>query len=322
MRKSIIFCFIALISFSVLGQESRRDTHKRMSKDIKKTDKPKKEVPKDSAIFMTAPMIMSNAVMTLQKTYKLKITLTDVQCLASSDSDKIDDYGIQQHIFYKANGKIKRPISKDIRKFKDNCDDTIDEGALYLGELLKMNDSNLNSTWKGANALLCGDYEHQLHVREGNGKRTLNVNNSMIFEITESEYKDENAEMIINTTVSEYNSLTNKIGGQIARKLGTAPDASTFNNNNRTYNYDGKRIHVSIRDVLDALIGVRALKTTKPYFDSSIAKGIMFDNFDGFKLPLTQLDYDRKTILEGVLRARGATSGNKAALWMRFELVD
>ena len=56
--------------------------------------------------------------------------------------------------------------------------------------------------------------------------------------------------------------------------------------------------------------------------DSGVLKGIKLDHFDGTKMPLYQIDYKPKIILEGPLRARGATAANKAALWMRFELMD
>lgn len=313
MKKSIVFCFIALISISVFGQDSRRTSNRRTSKEVKKTTAPKKKDEKDSISIMTMPVIVSKVAIAtpIQKTYKLKITLTDVQCIASSDSDEIDDYGIQQHIYYKANGKIKRPISKDIRKFKDNCDDRIDNGNMYISGGDNVHGKAIKDiVWEGANGLVCGDHKNQLHVKQGRSKRSLNVNNSMTFLITQAEYDDKNAEMIINTTVTEYNSTLDR-------------NAMLFgSNNNRTYNYDGKKVHVSIRDVLDALTGIRPLKTTKPFFDTTIASGMKFDNFEGFKLPLTKVDYDRKTILEGVLRARGATPANKAAIWLRFELVD
>ena len=313
MKNIILLCFIALFSLSVAGQSSKRTKGKRTPVKIGRKATPTKEEKKDSVntIILAPPMIMAKGVVyKALKVYKLKITLMGIQCIASSDSDKKDDYGIQQHIYYKANSKIKRPVSKDIKKFKADCDDRIDDGNLYIngGDNLH-GKAKKDIVWEGANALLCGDYKNQIHVEQGRD-RSSNINNSMTFHISQAEYDDSTAEMIINTTVTEYNSTLDR-------------NIIMFgSNNNRTYNYDGRKKDVAIKDVLDILTGKRDIYPTKPFMDSGVLKGIKLDHFDGTKMPLYQIDYKPKIILEGPLRARGATAANKAALWMRFELMD
>ena len=228
MAKSILPRSLPLSSLSVSGQDTRRTKRKKIPPKIRLTETPVKNEKKDSAKTSTfGPVFLATGspiISIRENKYKLKITLTGVQCIASTDRDKKDDYGIQQHIYYKANGKIKRPISKDIRTFKADCDDRIDNGNMYIsggdnlhGEAIK------DIVWEGANALLCGGHKNQIHVNQGKD-RSLNINNSMTFLISQAEYDDRNAEMIINTTVTEYNSTL---------------DRNIFlfgSNNNNTYN--------------------------------------------------------------------------------------
>lgn len=312
MKKIILLCCIALFSLSVSGQRSNKAKSKQPPLKIERKTTPAKEETKESEkthVLAPMPMIVATVVSTPQKVYKLKITLMGIQCIASSDGDKKDDYGIQQHIYYKANGKFKKPESRNINKFEADCDGQLDEGYMET----QMEDhlmSNIQAprlssdASEGANALLCGSFYKQIHVDQGRA-RSSNINNSMTFHISQAEYDDSAAEMMIHTTVVEFNA-PGVLGG----------------NNNRTYNYDGKKKYVAIKDVLDILTGKREIYPTKPFMDSGVLKGTKLDHFDGTKMPLYQVDYKPKIILEGPLRARGATSGNKAALWMRFELVE
>ena len=313
MKKIILLCFIALFTLSVFGQRSLRNKDKRIPVKIGRTVKPVKKEKKDTVkavVVAPMPMRMATAVMaTPAKTYKLKVTLMGIQCIASSDGNKTDNYGIQQHIFYTANGKIKRPVSKDINKFKADCDDDIDTGQMEQQKEattinLHTDTPKLRKSTEGANALLCGSHSRQIHVKQGRARST-NINNSMTFHISQAEYDDRNAKMSINTTVTEFNA-PGALGG----------------NNNRTYNYDGRKKDVAIKDVLDILTGKIKINPTKIFMDSGVLKDTKLDHFDGITMPLYQLDYKSRVILEGPLRARGATAANKAALWMRFELVD
>ena len=88
------------------------------------------------------------------------------------------------------------------------------------------------------------------------------------------------------------------------------------------YDFEKDEIEVSIRDVLAVLTGKRKLSATQPYFDQDIAKGIRFDNFGGFKMFLTKVNDPDKIILEGPIRKRTNSGKEKAAVWMRFELVE
>ena len=215
---------------------------------------------------------------------KLKVTLSDIQCVVTADGDKVADYGIRQHVYYKANRKEKEPVSKRFN--------------LHGGECALGNDVY----WLDATALICGGSNKQLHVNEGNA-RNSNINNSVIFHITPEEYNDKNAEFILETWVKEYN--------------GSGKDL--------VLNNDPPRTTVAIKDVLDILTGIKTLKEDSKFkLDGGIAKGIYFDYFDGMKLPLTQVKGTSKTILEGVIRARnrGSSLTDKAAVWVRFELMD
>jgi hypothetical protein len=214
---------------------------------------------------------------------KLKVTLTDIQCIVTADGDKVADYGVRQHVMYKAKGKEKMPASKNLTKHGGDCP---------LGS---------DTYWVGSTALICGGSNKQIHVNQGN-KRNANIDNSVIFHITPEEYNDKNAEFIINTWVKEYN------GGS----------------NDLVLNNDPSQVKVAIKDVLDILSGVKNLNTTGSYkLDNSIGRGHQFDFFDGMKMPLTKVN-STKPILEGVIRARnkGANLTDKAAVWVRFELID
>ena len=312
MKKIILLCFIALFSLSAIAQRTRSMKSKTPPLKIGRSATQAKEEKKDSIniMLLAPPMIMATGVFhTPPKVYKLKITLMGIQCIASSDDDKKDDYGIQQHIYYKANGKFKKPESRNINKFDADCDELLDNGDMEKDMddhiLADIKAPNLRANFsEGANALLCGSYRKQIHAEQGR-ERNSNINNSMTFHISQAEYDDRSAEMKIHTTITEYNA-PGLFGG----------------NNNRTYNYDGRLQNVAIKDVLDILTGKKDIYPTKPYMDSGILKGTLLDHFDGNKLPLYQVDYKSNIILEGPIRGRGATDGNRAALWMRYELVD
>lgn len=215
---------------------------------------------------------------------KLKVTLSDIQCIVTADGDKVADYGIRQHVYYKANRKEKVAVNQNFNKHG---------GACALGN---------DIYWDGAISLMCGGPKNQLHVNEGNA-RMANINNSVEFHITPDEYNDKNAEFILETWVKEYN--------------GSGKDL--------VLNNDPPRTTVAIRDVLDILSGIKKLDANSNFkADGGIAKDIKFDYFDGMKLPLTQVKTGSKIILEGVIRARnrGSSLTDKAAVWVRFELMD
>lgn len=126
-----------------------------------------------------------------------------------------------------------------------------------------------------------------------------NLNTSFVYTISETEMSDPNAKMLISTEVKEMSG------------------SSLLN-----FDFENIFTEVAIKDVLAVLIGKRPLYANKPYLDSDIAKGIKFDDFGGFKLYLTRVDYKDKVILEGPIRRRTTSGKEKAAVWMRFELVE
>lgn len=229
---------------------------------------------------------------------KLKVTLLEIQCAVSKDDDKIDDYGITQHVKYKANGKIKNPISRDIKKFRNNR---------------KCKPGDQDRYWAGSTALICGNRDRQIHVQESKvtDRRSPNINNSVIFEITASEANDKNAEFTIDTWIKEYSSTT--LSNLLLRE--------DYDN---VLNKDPRKMRVAIHDVLAILKGTKELNATHKYFDGDVSQSLRFDNFDNASLPLRKVSYSGRTILEGPIRGRmrNAHNNRKAFVWMRFELVD
>ncbi|MBA6152010.1 hypothetical protein [Gelidibacter maritimus] len=229
---------------------------------------------------------------------KLKVTLLEIQCAVSKDDDKIDDYGITQHVKYKANGKIKSPISRDIKKFRNNR---------------KCKPGDQNSYWAGSTALICGNRDRQIQVQESKvtDRRSPNINNSVIFEITPDEANDRNAEFTIDTWIKEYSSTT--LSNILVRE--------DYDN---VLNKDPRKMRVAIYDVLAILNGTKDLNASHTYFDGDVSQSLKFDNFDNASLPLRKVSYSGRTILEGPIRGRmrNAHNNRKAFVWMRFELVD
>ena len=229
---------------------------------------------------------------------KLKVTLLEIQCAVSIDGDKIDDYGMTQHVKYKADGKVKTPISTDIQKFSNHR---------------KCKPGDQNRYWAGSTALICGNRDRQIQVQESKvtDRRSPNINNSVIFEITPNEANDKNAEFTIDTWVTEYSSTT-------------LTDIFSNDNYDNVLNNDPRKTRVAIYDVLAILKGTKKLNATHKYFDGDVSQSLRFDNFDNASLPLREVDYSGKTILEGPIRGRMRHRSNnrKAFVWMRFELID
>ncbi len=217
----------------------------------------------------------------------LKVTLLELQCDVSGDSDRIGDFGITQHILYKANGEIIKPVEKHINKFPNNTN--CDPGGI-------------NRPWQGSTALICGNKNRQIHEAESKKplRRNPNINNSIVFNITPAQANDKNAEFIIDTWVKEYS------------------------NNDVVMNKDPRKLKVAIHDVLASLQGIRTVDNKDSYFDGGVNHKLKFDHFDGIALPLRDVGYAGKTILEGPIRARnkGKDLNQKAFVWMRFQLID
>ncbi|WP_339918262.1 thiol-activated cytolysin family protein [Yeosuana marina] len=219
--------------------------------------------------------------------YKLKVTLTDIQNINGRDgSSNPDDYAIQQCIAYKVLNKQKRYASRDINKFPNM--------------ITKCTEPSVNLL----NPIICGNSNNQIAVRENNKVSQRNrsmINNSLVFDISDAEYKDPNATFKIYTWLKEYSS-------------------TTLGNNNDKVLADNIITPIKIKDVLEILTGLRDLKANSTFFDTSIANGVKFHEFGGGNLPLAQIQNTSNIILEGPIRV--GKPGEKAAVWVQFELVE
>jgi hypothetical protein len=83
---------------------------------------------------------------------------------------------------------------------------------------------------------------------------------------------------------------------------------------------NNESISVKIKDVLDILTGIKTLRKDTNFFDTTIASGIKFHNFGSGNLMLTHLQSTDNMILEGPIRI--GKPGEKAAVWVQFELID
>lgn len=226
------------------------------------------------------------------KAIKLKVTLAEIECETTSDGDKLADYSVVQHVLYRANGKNKGIISKNINTHSGNC-----------------NPGNSGSVWAGSIPLICGNRSKQIHVKEAkNRKRTnsgSNINNSIVFRVTPQEFNDPNASFIIRTSAIE-------------------------NNTNSFYDKDvhlkSEDESVAINDVIAILSGIKTFYADGAYTkDGSLDKSLKFDYFGGMKMQLKEVMHRNKLIaLEGPVRVRnsGGSLTDKGFLWVRFELVD
>ena len=219
---------------------------------------------------------------------KLKVTLVQLQSNVTQDRDQYADLGITQHIQYKANNKYKTPSQKDIRKFPTHTE-------CFPGDE--------RSTWEKSTALICGNKDRQIQASANKNigtQRTPNINSSLVFEISPEEANDRNAKFTIDTWVKEYSST------------------------DVVLNHDPRKIEVAIHDVLAILTGARPLGETERFKDHSISSNVQLHHFDGLSLPLADVGYNGKIILEGPIRARnkGNALNEKAFVWMRFELID
>ncbi len=222
-----------------------------------------------------------------KRNFRLKVTLTDIQCINGRDGggSNPDDYGIQQWVVFKALNKDKKFTNRDINKFP----------ARQNGPVQAPNVQNI---------LIAGDQQNQIHVGQNanvNQRNRNMINNSLIFNISFDEYNDPNSSFKIFTWFKEYSSTT--LGGD---------DSKVLANN--------ESISVKIKDVLDILAGIKTLRKDTNFFDTTIASGIKFHNFGSGNLMLTQLQSTDNMILEGPIRI--GKPGEKAAVWVQFELID
>lgn len=142
---------------------------------------------------------VKNCIAAPEKDIRLRVTLTRIGCEQSRDnkgfgnSDNPDDYGIQQWLNYKVNGKFKKS-EKNQRKIRVNH------------KLLKEKENT--STWKNRNIIILGNKSNQIHILEGDKKT---INNSIVFDISPSEYADKRAIIRIHTWLKEYTGSKDRI---------------------------------------------------------------------------------------------------------------
>lgn len=222
-----------------------------------------------------------------KRSYRLKMTLTDIQNVDGRDGggDDPDDYGLQMAVVLKAQGKVFQPASTQINKFPG--------APCGFGDPSRNQISGPYTCWIG------GGVNKQIHVRENRTSRDpFQINNTLIFDIPWDAYKDSNHEMKIYTWLKEYTGSNDKVI------------------------HDGS-IGVELREVLDVLSGIKALNPTKTFPDGQIAQGgYRFTDFGATNtLWLTNVpETGGKHIIEGPIKAGKA--GEKAAIWVRFELLN
>ena len=222
----------------------------------------------------------------LAQTYKLKVTLTDIQCINGRDGggDNPDDYAIQQYIVYNALGEEKKFVSRNINKFP----------ARQNGPVQAANAQNI---------LISGDQNNQIHVRQNGDVKQRNrnmINNSLVFDITLNELNDQNASFKIFTWLKEYSTTA----------LGRNDDKVLMNN---------EPISVKIKDVVEILLGLRNLNANTDFHDTTIGRGVKFHNFGAGNMHLANIQNITPLVLEGPIRV--GNPGEKAAVWVQFELL-
>ncbi|WP_297334935.1 thiol-activated cytolysin family protein [Algoriphagus sp.] len=238
-------------------------------------------------VGMDNSMIQEIETCVEKRNYQLKMTLTDIQNVDGRDGggDDPDDYGLQMAVVLKAQGKVFQPSSTQINKFPG--------APCGFGDPSRNQISGPYTCWMG------GGVNKQLHVRENRTSRDpFQINNTLIFDIPWDAYTDPKQEMKIYTWLKEYTGSNDKV----------IHDSS---------------IGVELREVLDVLSGIKALNPTKTFPDGQIAQGAYrFSDFGAtHTLWLTNVpDTGGKYILEGPIKAGNA--GEKAAIWVRFELLN
>ena len=223
-----------------------------------------------------------------RENYKLKVTLTDIQCINGRDGggDNPDDYGIQQWVVFRALGKDKRYVSRDINKFP----------ARQNGPVQVPNVPNI---------LISGDEKNQIHVRQANRALQRNrgmINNSLVFNISDTEFNDPNISFKFYTWFKEYSTST--LGGNNDKVLSNSAPTD-----------------VKIKEVLEILTCLSELRGNSPFPDTTISPDFKaYHAFGGGFMPLGQLQNTDHMILEGPIRI--GNPGEKAAVWVQFELID
>lgn len=236
-------------------------------------------------VGMNSSMIQEIETCVEKRNYRLKMTLTDMQNIDGRDGggNDPDDYGLQMAVVLKALGKVYQPSSSQINKFPG--------APCGFNAPGRNNISGPYTCWIGGGA------NTQIHVKENRTSRDPNqINNVLIFDIPWDAYRDANNQLTIYTWLKEYTGSNDRVI------------------------HDGS-IGVALREVLDILSGIKPLNPSKAYLDGQIAQGKKFRDFGPQTLWLTNVESGGgEFIIEGPIKAGNA--GEKAAIWVRFELLD
>jgi hypothetical protein len=214
--------------------------------------------------------------------YKLKVTLTDIQNINGRD------------------GGGSNPDDYAIQQYIVYNADKKDK--VWISQEINTFPARKNGPVQVANmknVLISGDAKNQLHIRQADEaiNRNRSIANSLVFNITLKEFMDPNAKFKIYTWFKEYTNGNDKV----------------LANNTP--------ISVNIKEVLEILSGAKMINAKIPYYDTTIAKNVKFHNFGAGNMVLAHIQTDlSKLVLEGPIRI--GEPGEKAAVWLQFELVD
>ena len=309
MKKAIFLVTISFLLMFLAGciivQPVQQPTPTK-TVDVKKENKPesKKSNPTQTVANKTQRTVNNRPVYqknkntqtvpattpkSVDKVYRLKVTLTDIQCLYGrdgGDSDP-DDYGLQQYVVYKALGKEKKYVSRKINKFSNR----IDLGGQVPG--IK-------------NMLINGDMKNQIHTQVNNYMewRDRNmINNSLVFHVTSKELEDPNASFKIFTWLKEY-SYTN----YLIKKVN---DDKVLMNNTA--------VNVKIKDVIEILSEVKILNENTSIPAEDVGGIFKFHNFGAGYMHLANIQKIQFMVLEGPIYF--VNPETIVAVWVQFELI-
>lgn len=193
--------------------------------------------------FLKATKVTSNSASSSKNNIRLKVTLTRIKSIQARDSDDIADFLLDQTINYSANRKDKKATKSTMKRYR------------YYGEN-KYKDYQVATE----NRLIRSEDNH-FHIREGDEHHY--INNSLVFEITPQELKDQRAEFNIYTDLGESDG-SSKAGFLGIPYLGTL----FYRNPVRIKTIATKHfIDVNINEVLDYLLNPTAPKYGKSYFN-------------------------------------------------------
>lgn len=228
----------------------------------------------------------TSASPSIASVYKLKVTLTDIQCYYARDGrGESDDYGIQQYVVYEALGKEKKFTRRDINKFPNQID--------QVGQVPGIK-----------NPLIIGDMKNQIHVKENddiNYRDRNMINNSVTFHVTPDELKDPSASFKVFTWLKEYSS-------------------SFFGGNDDKVLIRNTPVNVKINDVINILLGNKSLNENTRIPAEDVGRLFKFHNFGAGYMHLANIQKIDPMVLEGPIYF--VDRDTIVAVWIQFELTD